>query len=228
MLTSSQYQQHVSISAKFANLYELFLSVSMSGSSFVKFTWGLTKITDYCLIYTNDSDKGAQVFSLFSVPFMQDDGFKMVSSFSFNLKIHLHLKILITWYYYQVLQTEGHMSNDASVILIMVIVSLLVYCFSPLPLSLFSKIISILFRLSKEPSSSGGLGSASGIIQNFLKEGEVSKLSEDEQCRVCSLLCTAEYCMETTQQLEEKLREKVDAQLRLAVDLSAEQDMFHT
>ncbi|KAK3774031.1 hypothetical protein RRG08_030113 [Elysia crispata] len=89
-------------------------------------------------------------------------------------------------------------------------------------------LLSNLPKLSKEPSSSGGLGSASGIIQNFLKEGEVSKLSEDEQCRVCSLLCTAEYCMETTQQLEEKLREKVDAQLRLAVDLSAEQDMFHT
>ena len=80
-------------------------------------------------------------------------------------------------------------------------------------------------RLSKE---SGGLSTASGLIQSILKEGEASKLSEEEQWRVCSILATAEYCMDTTCQLEEKLREKVDPALRASIDLSAEQDMFHT
>lgn len=79
-------------------------------------------------------------------------------------------------------------------------------------------------RLSRE---SGGLTSASGLIQSILKEGEASKLSEEEQWRVCSLLATAEYCMDTTSQLEEKLREKVDSSLRSSIDLTAEQDMFH-
>ncbi len=46
------------------------------------------------------------------------------------------------------------------------------------------------------------LNAATGLIQNMLKEGELTKLSEEEQCRICSILCTAEYCMETTQQLE--------------------------
>lgn len=81
-----------------------------------------------------------------------------------------------------------------------------------------------LSRLSRE---SGGLTSASGLIQSILKEGEASKLSEEEQWRVCSLLATAEYCMDTTSQLEEKLREKVDSSLRSSIDLTAEQDMFH-
>lgn len=38
----------------------------------------------------------------------------------------------------------------------------------------------------------------------MLKEGEITKLTEEEQCRICSILCTAEYCMETTQQLQVK------------------------
>ena len=48
------------------------------------------------------------------------------------------------------------------------------------------------------------LNAATGLIQNMLKEGEITKLTEEEQCRICSILCTAEYCMETTQQLQVK------------------------
>ena len=79
-------------------------------------------------------------------------------------------------------------------------------------------------RLSNQNSN---ISSATGIIQNIFKEGEVSKLTEEEQCRICSILCTAEYCMETAQQLEEKLKEKVDKELATKIDLNAEQDMFH-
>ena len=71
---------------------------------------------------------------------------------------------------------------------------------------------------------------ASNWLQSILKESsasDVAKLTEQEQCRVCSVLCTGEYCVETTQQLEEKLKEKVDSDLRDKICLNAEQEMFH-
>lgn len=42
-----------------------------------------------------------------------------------------------------------------------------------------------------------------------------------------SVLTTAEYCLETTQQLEEKLKEKIETSLRDKINLSQEQDIFH-
>ncbi|GAB1599585.1 vacuolar protein sorting-associated protein 53 homolog [Argonauta hians] len=85
----------------------------------------------------------------------------------------------------------------------------------------------LLNNLPKMSSQSSSLGSASGLIQSILKEGEVAKFTEEEQCRACSILCTAEYCMETTQQLESKLKEKVDPELSIHIDLNTEQDLFH-
>lgn len=72
------------------------------------------------------------------------------------------------------------------------------------------------------------LGTAGSLIQSILKEGDNSKFLEDEQKLCCVVLCTAEYCMETSQQLEEKLREKTDATLTHQISLAAEQDIFHT
>lgn len=72
--------------------------------------------------------------------------------------------------------------------------------------------------------------STSGLIQNFsslLKEGETVKFTRDEQKKICCILTTAEYCLETTQQLEEKLKEKVDSPLSDQINLSHEQDSFH-
>ncbi|KAH3777516.1 hypothetical protein DPMN_178963 [Dreissena polymorpha] len=86
-------------------------------------------------------------------------------------------------------------------------------------MAIMSRFISIIYC--------SNITSASGLIQSILKEGEVSKLTEEEQCRACAILCTAEYCMETTHQLEEKLREKVDGELVAKIDLNAEQDLFH-
>uniref|UniRef100_T1J5E2 Vacuolar protein sorting-associated protein 53 homolog n=1 Tax=Strigamia maritima TaxID=126957 RepID=T1J5E2_STRMM len=80
------------------------------------------------------------------------------------------------------------------------------------------------------PNSLATLTSTSGIIQNFqsfLKEGEVLKFTLEEQYRICCILTTAEYCLETTQQLEDKLKEKIDPNLSAKVNLSAEQDIFH-
>ncbi|KAK3913798.1 Vacuolar protein sorting-associated protein 53-like protein [Frankliniella fusca] len=64
-------------------------------------------------------------------------------------------------------------------------------------------------------------------FQSLLKEGDVTRYSPEEQARVCCILTTAEYCLETTQQLEEKLKEKVDPELADKINLSQEQDIFH-
>ncbi|XP_033212020.1 vacuolar protein sorting-associated protein 53 homolog isoform X2 [Belonocnema kinseyi] len=72
--------------------------------------------------------------------------------------------------------------------------------------------------------------STAGLIQNFqsfLKEGENTRFSKEEQSRICCILTTAEYCLETTQQLEEKLREKTDNSYAEKINLSQEQDIFH-
>lgn len=72
--------------------------------------------------------------------------------------------------------------------------------------------------------------STAGLIQNFqsfLKEGENIRFSKEEQSRICCILTTAEYCLETTQQLEKKLKEKVDKIYADNINLSQEQDLFH-
>ncbi|XP_050309102.1 vacuolar protein sorting-associated protein 53 homolog isoform X2 [Anthonomus grandis grandis] len=72
--------------------------------------------------------------------------------------------------------------------------------------------------------------STSGLIQNFsslLKEGEITRFTKEEQTKICCILTTAEYCLETTQQLQDKLKEKIEPHLADQVDLSREQDQFH-
>ncbi|XP_075232091.1 vacuolar protein sorting 53 [Lycorma delicatula] len=71
------------------------------------------------------------------------------------------------------------------------------------------------------------LSAAAGIIQTFLKEGDNTRFTKQEQARICCILTTAEYCLETTRQLEEKLKEKVDPSLTDKINLSQEQDIFH-
>lgn len=72
--------------------------------------------------------------------------------------------------------------------------------------------------------------STSGLIQNFsslLKEGDLPKFTKEEQTKICCILTTAEYCLETTQQLAEKLKEKIEPSLVDKIDLTQEQDNFH-
>lgn len=79
-------------------------------------------------------------------------------------------------------------------------------------------------------SSSGVLNaaiSAAGLLQLSLKDGEVSRYSKFELCQICSVLLTANYCLETVQQLEKKLQDKVEPSLAEQINMSAEQDMFH-
>ncbi|KAL2096130.1 hypothetical protein ACEWY4_008278 [Coilia grayii] len=81
-------------------------------------------------------------------------------------------------------------------------------------------------NLPKTSSNSGGL-----TISSLLKEkegSEVAKFTVEELCLICSILSTAEYCLATTQQLEEKLKEKVDTSLMERINLSGEMDTFST
>uniref|UniRef100_A0A8C5KXP7 Vacuolar protein sorting-associated protein 53 homolog n=1 Tax=Jaculus jaculus TaxID=51337 RepID=A0A8C5KXP7_JACJA len=81
-------------------------------------------------------------------------------------------------------------------------------------------------NLPKTSSSSGGL-----TISSLLKEkegSEVAKFTLEELCLICSILSTAEYCLATTQQLEEKLKEKVDVSLTERINLTGEMDTFST
>uniref|UniRef100_A0A4W5PE49 VPS53 subunit of GARP complex n=1 Tax=Hucho hucho TaxID=62062 RepID=A0A4W5PE49_9TELE len=66
-------------------------------------------------------------------------------------------------------------------------------------------------NLPKTSSNSGGL-TIKSLLQE--KEGsEAAKFTVEELCLICSILSTAEYCLATTQQLEDKLKEKVDKTL---------------
>uniref|UniRef100_A0A8C1CSY1 Vacuolar protein sorting-associated protein 53 homolog n=1 Tax=Cyprinus carpio carpio TaxID=630221 RepID=A0A8C1CSY1_CYPCA len=81
-------------------------------------------------------------------------------------------------------------------------------------------------NLPKTSTSSGGL-----TISSLLKEkegSEVTKFTMEELCLICSILSTAEYCLATTQQLEEKLKEKVDKPLMERINLTGEMDTFST
>ncbi|KRY01493.1 Vacuolar protein sorting-associated protein 53 -like protein [Trichinella pseudospiralis] len=67
-----------------------------------------------------------------------------------------------------------------------------------------------------------------GLLQSFLKEGDMPRLSNDEIYLVCCVLITAEFCAETSHQLQEKLKEKAgDLALHEAFDFTSEREMFH-
>lgn len=63
-----------------------------------------------------------------------------------------------------------------------------------------------------------------------LKEGnaENHRLNGHEIRLCCTILCTADYCLETTHQLEEKLKQKVNSDLCNKIDLEQERNVFTT
>uniref|UniRef100_A0A1L8DW08 Vacuolar protein sorting-associated protein 53 homolog n=1 Tax=Nyssomyia neivai TaxID=330878 RepID=A0A1L8DW08_9DIPT len=72
------------------------------------------------------------------------------------------------------------------------------------------------------------LSTAAGqVIHSFLKEGEVQRFTKEEIITICCILTTAEYCLETVQQLEDKLREKVEGAFTEKIDLGEEKDVYH-
>lgn len=72
------------------------------------------------------------------------------------------------------------------------------------------------------------LSTAAGqVFYNFLKEGESQRFTKNDLIRICSVLTTAEYCLETVQQLEDKLKDKVTPAYVSKIDMSEEKDIFH-
>jgi len=72
--------------------------------------------------------------------------------------------------------------------------------------------------------------STQGLIQNFqsmLREGDTVKVTPDERVFLCSVVVTSEYIIETTQQLESKLKEKVDPDFSGRISLAGEQNVYH-
>lgn len=54
-----------------------------------------------------------------------------------------------------------------------------------------------------------------------------ARYTKRETSKITSVITTAEYCLETTIHLEQKLKEKVAPALAARVDLAPEQDLFH-
>ncbi|KAL9929018.1 LOW QUALITY PROTEIN: vacuolar protein sorting 53 [Glossina fuscipes fuscipes] len=84
------------------------------------------------------------------------------------------------------------------------------------------KSMSLLTRDMQNLSTAAGQ-----VIHNFLKEGDAQRFSKGDLIRICCVLTTAEYCLETVQQLEDKLKEKVAAAYVNKIDMSEEKDVFH-
>lgn len=66
---------------------------------------------------------------------------------------------------------------------------------------------------------------AAGLLQSLLRDD--ASRSRIEPNQVCSVILTADYCLETTQQLERKLKERIDPLLADRVDLKPELDVFN-
>lgn len=88
-----------------------------------------------------------------------------------------------------------------------------------------------LAKMSSDMTNSGGkmfsaaTYGAAGLLQSLLRD-DVGR-SKIEPNQVCSVILTADYCLETSQQLEKKLKERIDPKLAPKVDLKPEFEIFH-
>lgn len=60
-----------------------------------------------------------------------------------------------------------------------------------------------------------------------MKDLESKAYSVAEIGQLCAIILTAHYCLETTQQLERKIQEKIDSSLAEKISFSGECDIFH-
>ncbi|KAM8717272.1 hypothetical protein ACLKA7_004041 [Drosophila subpalustris] len=88
--------------------------------------------------------------------------------------------------------------------------------------SSIGKSVSLLTRDMQNLSTAAGQ-----VFHNFLKEGDTQRFGRDDLVRICCVLTTGEYCLETVQQLEDKLKEKVTPAYVGKIDMSEEKDVFH-
>ena len=84
-------------------------------------------------------------------------------------------------------------------------------------------------QLSQIKDLSGLSQATTGILANFsslLKEGEAVRFSAGDQVVICSCLVTVEYCLDTTIQLEDKMRQKVERELAARISFAAEVELL--
>ena len=86
-------------------------------------------------------------------------------------------------------------------------------------------------QLSGLKDLSGLSRATSGILDNFssfLKDDESVRFSPGDQMMICSCLVTVEYCLDTTTQLEEKMKQKVDPDMAARISFSNELEVMQT
>ena len=86
-------------------------------------------------------------------------------------------------------------------------------------------------QLSGLKDLSGLTRATSGILDNFssfLKDDESVRFSPGDQMMICSCLVTVEYCLDTTTQLEEKMKQKVDPEIAARISFSSELEVMQT
>uniref|UniRef100_A0A914DRA7 Vacuolar protein sorting-associated protein 53 homolog n=1 Tax=Acrobeloides nanus TaxID=290746 RepID=A0A914DRA7_9BILA len=73
--------------------------------------------------------------------------------------------------------------------------------------------------------SSGYQGtiSTASLLQNLMREDTTIRLTPDQQFFTCCLLATADWCAETTMQLQEKLKQRVPK-----IDFNQEMELFYS
>lgn len=92
--------------------------------------------------------------------------------------------------------------------------------------SLGSSVQSLRQDLQSKIATSGLIQNVRSSLLTNAREGDAARLTREELVRVCCILTTAEYCYETTTQLEEKLREKILPEFVDRVDFGTEQKCF--
>ncbi|KAI3385999.1 hypothetical protein SNEBB_009319 [Seison nebaliae] len=60
----------------------------------------------------------------------------------------------------------------------------------------------------------------------FVSAKERQKLLKDDIQQICRVICTADYCIETTQQLELKMKSKINERLHSEISFAKEDDAF--
>lgn len=67
-----------------------------------------------------------------------------------------------------------------------------------------------------------------GYLSKTDRKSNDGRLNQQEILAACTVLNTADYCAETTAQLEERLKRKIHEDLADKVSLEAEKDLFST
>lgn len=65
--------------------------------------------------------------------------------------------------------------------------------------------------------------STTSLLQNLIREETILRLTAEQQFFTCCILATADWCAETTLQLQEKLKQKIPD-----VDLNQEMELFYS